>query len=71
MSRFLAITSDLAAGAQVGLAIISGSALMQRHAPACMPGFWAVRHFEQNTHRVDPAARAVMDDFGNLTEVFP
>lgn len=68
MSRLLVVTPELA-GAPVGLALISGAALMQRHASACLPGFWALRHFEQNTHRVDPTAHAVMDDFGNLTEV--
>ena len=69
MSRFLAIIGDLAGGAPLGLALVSGSALMQRHAAGCPHGLWLVRHFEQNNHRVDPAALAVMDDFGNLTEV--
>lgn len=69
MSRFLAITSDLAPGGQIGLALVSGSALIQRHGPACSPGFWTIRHFERSNHRTAPAARAVIDDFGNLQEV--
>ncbi len=71
MSRFLAIDRDVEACADLGLALISGSALMQRHAGVCRPGFWAIRHFERNNHRVDAPAHAVIDDFGTLTEVFP
>lgn len=66
MSRFLAVTSDLAPSGELGLALISGSALMQRHAAACRPGFWALRHFEPSNHRTAPTAHAVVDDFGTL-----
>lgn len=69
MSRLLVISPELAAGAQLGLALISSTALMQRHGPACRPGFWTIRHFERTNHRTAPAARAVVDDFGTLREV--
>jgi len=69
VSRLLVVSPELAGGAPVGLALISGAALMQRHADATLPGFWSVRRFEPNTHRKTPTAHATVDDFGNLIEV--
>lgn len=68
MSRFLAITHDITSG-PLGLTLVSGSALIQRHADACAPGLWAIRHFELSNHRTTPTANAVVDDFGTLQEV--
>lgn len=68
MNRFSLLTSE-AAGVPVGLTLISGSALVQRHAASCAPGLWSVRHFELSNHRTEPTANAVVDDFGNLREV--
>ncbi len=69
MSRFLVVTPELAGTAPVGLALISGAALMQRHAEASVPGFWSVRRFEPNNHRKTPTAHATVDDFGTLIEI--
>lgn len=69
MSRVLIVGNDVSDAGQVGLALISGSALMQRHGPACAPGLWTIRHFEHSNHRTAAAARAVIDDFGTLREV--
>ncbi len=69
MSRLLIVTPELAGVSQVGLALISGAALMQRHADAALPGFWSVRRFEPNNHRKTPTAQATVDDFGTLIEI--
>ena len=68
MSRFIVVTGELAGG-KVGLTLVCGTVLAQRHAEVCRPGLWAIRHFEVTNHRTTPTAQAVMDDFGTLREV--
>lgn len=66
--RFVVLEGELAGG-KVGLALICGAALVQRHAEACVPGFWSIRHYELANHRTAPTGQAVIDDFGTLCEV--
>lgn len=68
MSRFSIVASE-PGWLPLGLTIICPESVIQRHSHACAPGLWAVRYFEVNTHRVDSATHAVIDDFGDLCEV--